>query len=76
MQKIFKRWKIIAAKIASFQARVLLSILYIFCIIPVALFIKIVRPDVLQGQSSVIRKNSFWHKRKKIINNKIHAKRQ
>ncbi len=61
MKKIFKKWKKIAGKVANFQIRLLLFLVYFIVITPVGVFV-ILFKDYLK-----IKKSPLWQKSKDIF---------
>ena len=75
MRKKWKSWIAISKKISGFLANIVLTIFYIFVIIPVGLIIKLVFPQVYQGRV-IVKKQSYWIKREKIEQDIKWAKEQ
>lgn len=70
MKKIFKKWKKIAGKVANFQIRLLLFLVYFIVITPVGVFV-ILFKDYLK-----IKKSPLWQKSKDIFSISIFFTKQ
>ena len=73
-KRLLDRWKIIAAKIAAFQTKVILSILYFFVMGPIAVIAYLFRSDFLKKRYSDI--SSFWIKEREPLNTLEGCQRQ
>lgn len=65
MKKMWKSWIVISKKISGFLANIVLTVFYIFVIIPVGFIIKLFFPQIHQGRI-IVKKQSYWIKREKI----------
>ena len=78
MASIFKRfldrWKVIAPKIAEFQTKVILSLLYFLVVGPTALIAYLFRSDLLKKRHR--KAASFWVKSEKSVNTVEGCQRQ
>lgn len=70
MKKIFEKWKKIAGKVANFQIRLLLFLVYFIVITPVGVFV-ILFKDYLK-----IKKSPLWQKSKDIFSISIFFTKQ
>ena len=65
-KKLLDRWKVIANKIAAFQTKVILSLLYFLVLGPTALIAFLFRSDLLKKRHR--KTPSFWIKDKEPLN--------
>lgn len=70
----WQKWQTVGHRVADFQARLLLTILYLLLIGPVGCFWRLVE-DPLQRQR-VQEEGSYWHKRASEPTDLRHAGRQ
>ena len=60
MKKLWRSWKKFSAKIAKFEANLILSILYLLVFLPLGLFLQIFSRKTFEGPAR--NKNSYWQK--------------
>ena len=66
MKVLWKKWVNITKKIASFQANILLTIIYLILIIPIAIILQRFFRNALLGHRYSRSGNSYWIKHKRI----------
>lgn len=76
MKNSWSKWKIISQKVTSFQATVVLTILYIIFLLPLSFFLRLFFKQVLLGNIHKKNKDTFWIKRKKVHYDISWAKKQ
>lgn len=58
--KLFQKWKLFAEKVASFQANIILSIVYLLIILPTGIIMKLFFKKIWEIEPD---NNSYWKKR-------------
>ena len=64
MKKVWQRWVRVTLKIASFQAGIVLTIIYFIFIVPLGFLLQVFFKQALIGHNIYATKNSYWMRRK------------